>query len=186
MNQVRFILLLIATLLLSCGKVDPPAQTPKTTARITVLCIGGLSDDCTLPIYTAIKERCQPDVDVIQIAPKDAYRVDVDAYLKANPPGQKLVLIGHSWGTNRAAVTASNHHTSLAVMIDPVAWHGDMFALPADVEKCFVYYRSQAFGPVTASVFGPVTQTKTIQGDHGSICFNAELIGEIVEAVNGL
>jgi hypothetical protein len=176
------IVLLITSLLSACGKSAPPDETPDPNARAIVVCIGGAWEDCTGTIYQAVKERC-PDVDVVQVGDYDAYKVDVGEWLNAHPHSPNVILVGHSRGGDAIAKAAVKTKISYAFFIDPVAVEGATLKVPASLQGT-IYYRSQAFGFVTAKIEGGRTTTKVVSGDHGSITQSLTVIDEIVDKVN--
>lgn len=188
-NKIVCLMLTIAAMLCACGKVDPPAKAPDPSARVIVLCLGGLGDNCTGPDFDAVKAGC-PGVDVINIADRDAYRVDLAAWLKEHPPApnQKLVIIAHSWGTNRAIVTAQAVKVDYLCLLDPVAWVGKTMILPAGVAACDVFYRADGhiLDPVNANIIGDVDLTEKVSGDHGAMTRDPRVLSRIVERINSL
>lgn len=143
-----------------------------------VITVGGMGFSQMGSIRRAIQRQC-PNADVVSAGAWDAYKSDVLRMIRKSRRDH-LVLVGHSLGCQTAAQTASQvSKVDLVVLIEP-AW--DDIRLPRNVGRC-LWFRRSDFGMVRqAKVIG--ASPTQIKGGHDDIPHSAELIAEVVKAIN--
>ena len=162
-------LLLLAGCLAACDKQEPTL----------VVVVGGWGSNQLDDLRQAVVREC-PQATVLSAGEWDGYKADLEAIIAENRHG-RVVLVGHSLGCHTIARTAGVlPKVDLTVFIDP-AW--DDFSLPASVNRHLWYRRSGLGLERQANIHGAVGP-RIIQGGHNSIAHSAELIDEVIAAIN--
>jgi predicted alpha/beta hydrolase family esterase len=143
-----------------------------------VITVGGLGFSQMGDLRRAIQRQC-PKADVVSAGFWDAYKADLVRMIRKSPHDH-VILVGHSLGCQTVARTASEvKKIDLAVLIEPAG--GDI-RLPTSVGRTLWYQRSDFSLVWKAKVVG--ASAVTIKGGHDDITRSAELIGQVVRAIN--
>lgn len=143
-----------------------------------VITVGGLGFSQMGSVRKAIQKEC-PNAEVISAGFWDAYKSDIVDVIRKSPR-KHLVLIGHSLGCQTIADAAGKvKKVDLLVLIEP-AW--DDIKVPRKVERCLWFQRTEFSVVRQARVSG--ASPRKIQGGHDTIPHSAQLVDEVVEAIN--
>jgi hypothetical protein len=168
----KFLLVVVVALLSTLGGCAKPKST-------LVVMVGGLGISQLGDVRRAVTAQCE-DVEVVNAGGLDGYKANLPGIVNGNKY-QRVVMVGHSFGCGAFAEAAPNMKPiDLAVFIDP-AWND--FKLPGSV-RGYIWFKRSSIGLERQATIIGASNPKVIKGGHNDIPHSAELISEVVIAIN--
>lgn len=146
--------------------------------RTIVITVGGLGFSQMYDLRTTIAKEV-PDAKVVSAGAWDAYKADI-LTLATDPPRERIILIGHSFGCEAIARAAAElPRVDLAIFIDP-AWSD--FQLARTIDRYLWYTRSRFDLTRQARIVG-ATGPRQIDGGHNDLPHSPALIAQVVAEI---
>lgn len=180
------LLVALAVLILSnCKRSPDPAPATNPTAPLAVF-IGGLDNDQTGSVRAMVADDF-PSFQRMVFGPKNGWKSDVAGVVK-KAQFSKLVMVAHSFGTDRACRDAAKLGVPirLLVLLDPVAFDtgNEEVWVPANVERCLVFRASKQTPFVNQARVHGVFEETIVEGHHSEICHDPAMLDAVREAMS--
>jgi hypothetical protein len=180
--------MLLALCVPACKESPVPAPAPKSSSPLIVnLCGLGNTEGAPPDGIVAMERILFPEAQIVYFKPNGWLSPATDYIRKSEY--SKLIVLGHSFGAHRAALTASEVQVDLLILIDPVAYGTgeDTITVPASVKRTLVFRRSSEGAGVVgmarrANINGKI-EMLNVDKNHSTICDAPEVRIAIQDAI---